>query len=409
MSMIVGDRVDLLTGKILNYSWGGYYFIPQLLGFKPEPGKPYAEYWMGAYEKAPSQVLQNDGTSIALSDLIKGQPERTLSPRVAQRYGHLPFLFKVIDVREMLSVQVHPSKSQAEKGFERENELGIPLDSPERNYKDDNHKPELEVALSNFWLLAGFRPKDQLQAVLNNVPEFHTLKPIFASKGYVGLYKYVMELPQESVNALLNTLVERILQKYHSGNLEAYSPDYWTAKALEGKQVQDYDKGIFSIYFLNLIRLKPGQATFQGAGIPHAYLQGQCIEIMANSDNVVRGGLTTKHVDVPQLLELIKFEGKSPEIIEGMLRDNAYEIFYESPAQDFCLSKIQLSQSDVYENTASSIEIMLILSGQTMLETADKQLFVKQGESIVVFAGENYRIGSISGNSLIVKASIPNS
>ena len=181
MAMIVEDGVGRLFGKIQNYSWGGYHFIPKLIGLKPEPGITYAEYWMGAHEKAPSQILRTDGTTVALNELIKKQPEKTLGPYMAQKYGGLPFLLKVMDVREMLSIQVHPTKSEAERGFARENEMGVPLDSPERNYKDDNHKPELEVALSDFWLLYGFRPKDQLQEVLDRVPEFHTLQPVFAS------------------------------------------------------------------------------------------------------------------------------------------------------------------------------------------------------------------------------------
>lgn len=407
MSMISEDRLARLQGKIQNYSWGGYTFIPQLIGLRPEPGKTYAEYWMGAHEKAPSLILQNDGTTIALNELIKEQPEKTLGPQVARRYGRLPFLLKVMDVREMLSIQVHPSKSEAKIGFARENELGIPLDSPERNYKDDNHKPELEVALGDFWLLYGFRPKDQLQEILNRVPEFHALKSIFARSGYFGLYKYVMEMPQELVNSYLSPLIERIIQQYTSGDLQDSSPDYWAAKTIQRGQISDYDRGIFSIYFLNLVKLKQGQATFQGAGMPHAYLQGQAIEIMANSDNVVRGGLTPKHVDVPELLRLITFKSTTPKIIKGGQSSSPYEIFYESPNQDFCLSSILLSEGNLYENTAYSVEIMLILSGEAMLDTSDKQMLVKKGESIIVFAGEHYRMRPMSETTLLFRASIP--
>ncbi len=408
MSMIIGDRIGRLFGKIQNYSWGGYDFIPLLIGLKPESGQTYAEYWMGAHEKAPSQILHNDGTTIALNDLIKEQPEKTLGPYVARRYSILPFLLKVLDVREMLSIQVHPTKSEAEIGFARENAMGIPLDAPQRNYKDGNHKPELEVALSDLWLLYGFRPEDQLQEVLNQIPEFHTLKPIFASGGYFELYKYVMEMPQELVNSLLHPLVERILQKYNSGELEESSPDYWAAKTVQGRQGENYDRGIFSIYFFNLIRLKPGQATFQGAGIPHAYLQGQAIEIMANSDNVIRGGLTPKHIDVQQLLRLVTFKGITPEIIEGRQCDNPCEISYESPCPDFCLSRVLLNKSDLYENTASSIEMLLLLNGETTLTADDKQMLVKKGECMIVFAGEHYRLRSMSEDTLLFRASIPN-
>lgn len=407
MSMIGEGGIDRLFGKIQHYSWGGYNFIPMLIGLKPEPGVTYAEYWLGAHEKAPSRILRNDGTTAALDEFIKEQPQKTLGPQIAERYGRLPFLLKVMDVREMLSIQVHPTKAEAERGFARENEMGIPLDSPARNYKDENHKPELGVALSDFWLLYGFRPEDQLQELLNQIPEFHTLRPIFAGGGYFGLYKYVMEMPQELVNALLTPLVERVLQKYIAGGLEETSPDYWVAKAIQGKQGADFDRGLFSMYFFNLVRLKPGQATFQDAGIPHAYLQGQAIEIMANSDNVIRGGLTPKHIDVPELLRLITCKGVSPEIIEGRPGDNPYEAFYLSPCRDFCLSRIQLSQGSLYENTAYSIEILLALSGETLLEGPDEHLLVKRGESIIVFAVESYQMKALSENAVLFRASIP--
>ncbi|MBO0781185.1 MAG: mannose-6-phosphate isomerase, class I, partial [Ktedonobacteraceae bacterium] len=354
MSIIVEDRVGRLFGKIQHYAWGGYSFLPVLIGLQPEPGKTYAEYWMGAHEKAPSQILQSDGTTVALNDIIKEQPEKTLGQYVAREYGRLPFLLKVLDVREMLSIQVHPTKSEAEAGFARENEMGIPLDAPERNYKDDNHKPELGVALSDFWLLYGFRLEDQLRAVLDQVPEFRVLKPVFADGGYFGLYKYVMEMPQASVDELLGPLVERVSRKYRAGELDESAPDYWAAKTIQEEQVGNYDRGIFSIYFFNLVKLKPGQATFQDAGVPHAYLQGQTMEIMANSDNVVRGGLTPKHIDVPQLLRLTRCKGMVPEIIESRQNAHPHEIFYKTPSHEFCLSRIHLGGGELYENVASS-------------------------------------------------------
>jgi mannose-6-phosphate isomerase len=407
MSIRVEDGIGRLFGKIQNYSWGGETFIPMLIGLKPELGVTYAEYWLGAHETAPSHVLRDDGTTVALHEIIKEQPRKTLGPRIAGQYGRLPFLLKAMDVREMLSIQVHPTKAEAERGFARENEMGIPLDSPARNYKDENHKPELEVALSDFWLLYGFRPENQLRAVLQQIPEFHPLQPIFASEGYFGLYKYVMEMPQELVNTSLHNLVERALQKYASGELNESSPDYWVAKVGEGKQGGDYDRGIFSIYFFNLVKLKPGQATFQDAGIPHAYLRGQAIEIMANSDNVIRGGLTPKHIDVPELLRLIRCQGVLPEIIAGRQHDNTQEAFYESPSHDFCLSRIKLGQGDLYENTTHSIEILLTLSGETLLDGPGKYLLMKKGESVVVFAGKHYSMRASSENVVIFRAFMP--
>jgi len=407
MSIVIEDRVGRLLGTIQHYAWGGRDFIPNLIGLPPEAGMLYAEYWLGAHDSASSRMLHHDGTTRALNDLIREQPTRTLGPSVARRYGRLPFLLKVLDVREMLSIQVHPTKSAAAAGFARENELGIPLSFPRRNYRDANHKPELEVALSDFWLLHGFRPAEQLRGILGRVPEFHSFQPLFERKGYFGLYKHVMEMPQQVVNTLLGTLVERILPKFAAGALVESSPDYWAAKAVQGKQVEGYDRGIFSIYFFNLVRLKQGQATFQDAGVPHAYLQGQAIEIMANSDNVIRGGLTPKHVDVPELLRLIRCEGGFPEIIEGSPPGNPHEACYVSPAHDFCLSQIQLNRGDLYEHTASSIEILLVLRGETMLDSEEEQMTLKKGESLVVFAGTHYRMRALSEHTLLFRVSVP--
>ena len=407
MSITVDNSVFRLFGKIQHYPWGGYSFIPALLGLQPEADTTYAEYWMGAHEKMPSGILQSDGTSTSLDRIIKEQPDKLLGRRVAQDYGRLPYLFKVLDVREMLSVQVHPNKVEAERGFAQENILGIPLTAPERNYKDDNHKPELQLALSDFWLLHGFRPEDQILKVLNEIPEFHTLLPLFAHAGYQELYKHIMEMPSERVASLLYPLEQRILQQYEAGALEKTSPDYWAAKAIKDRSEDAYDRGIFSIYLFNLIKLEPGSAIFQDAGVPHADLEGQIIEIMANSDNVIRGGLTPKHVDVPQLLKLTTFQGVTPTIIAGEMESASHEFFYRSPARDFGLSKIDMKRGEHYEHMSYSTEIMLIYSGETMLTTIDKDIVVKKGESILIPAEKNYRLQTLSDEVVIFKAFIP--
>ncbi len=407
MSIIVGNSVFRLFGKIQYYPWGGYNFIPALLGFQPEPDIMYAEYWMGAHEKLPSEIVQDDGTPTALDILIKEQPDKILGRRVTQHYGRLPYLFKILDVREMLSVQVHPNKAEAEIGFAQENMLGIPLNAPERNYKDDNHKPELQLALSDFWLLHAFRPEEQIIQVLNEVPELHILLPIFVHDGYQGLYKHIMEMPSDRVASLLNPLEQRILHQYEAGRLEKSSPDYWAAKAIKGRSEDAYDRGIFSIYLFNLIKLEPGSAIFQDAGVPHAALEGQAIEIMANSDNVIRGGLTPKHVDVPQLLKLITFQGTTPTIVKGNAESTPHEFFYRSPSRDFGLSKIELRKGERYENMTSSSEILLMYSGETMLGTINKDIVVKRGESVLIPAEKNYRLQALSEDVVIFKAFIP--
>ncbi|HLI05848.1 MAG TPA: mannose-6-phosphate isomerase, class I [Ktedonobacteraceae bacterium] len=407
MAAIVEEGAFPLVGKVQHYAWGGFDFIPALIGIEPEPEMPYAEYWLGAHDKAPSEIVQRDGTRIALNKVIKEQPEKTLGAAIMRKYGRLPFLFKVLDVNEMLSIQVHPSKAEAEAGFARENALGIPLDAAERNYKDDNHKPELQLALTDFWLLHGFKPENELRAVLEQVLEFTPLRPIFAARGYYGLYEHVMTLPREQVNALLEPLARRILPLYEAGTLEKSSPDYWAAKAMAQEQSGNYDRGIFSIYFFNLVHLEPGQGIFQDAGVPHAALEGQALEIMANSDNVIRGGLTPKHVDVPELLKQVTFQGMEPRIVTGKADTHPGEACYATPSPDFALSRILLRRGEQYQNITYSTEILLCLDGEARLDAAGKEMHMQKGGSVVVFAGESYRLLAISDQAVVCRAYIP--
>jgi len=400
------DQAFRLFGKIQNYAWGGYSFIPLLIGQRPVPGMPYAEYWMGAHEKAPSDILLADGRLMGVNACIAEQPEQTLGPEIARKYGRLPFLFKILDVREMLSVQVHPTKQEAEAGFARENAQGIALDAPERNYKDDNHKPELQVALSDFWLLHGFRPGDQIREILQQVPEFSALLPLFTRRGHCGLYTYVMEMPARQVSTMLEPLAERLLQRYEHGALEQSSPDFWAAQAMKGTQ-GEYERGIFSLYFFNLLRLRPGQAIFQAAGVPHAALSGQALEIMASSDNVIRGGLTPKHIDVPQLLQLISFDGLTPKIVESKPGAIPYEAGYASLVPDFCMHRLQIPGEHMYETRTDSAEIVLNLDGSALLECAGTDILLNKGECVFLFAGTGYRLRGRAEETVLYKASVP--
>ena len=323
-----------ITGEIQNYAWGGFQFIPDLLGIESGKNK-CAEYWLGAHDKAPS-VLKTSGGDEPLNNYLSKNLKENLGVEITKKFGRLPFLFKVLDVRDMLSIQVHPTKKEAEKGFKLENEKSIPLTAPHRNYKDDNHKPEIMVALSEFWLLHGFLSKDKLMQVLNRTPEFNGLISIFTEASYLGVYKYVMEQSQEDCNKMLQPLVDRILPLYKSGKLEKSSPDYWAAKAVDlAEDDSVLDKGIYSIYFFNIVKVNKGEAVFQDAGIPHAYLEGQNMELMANSDNVLRGGLTPKHIDVPELLKHVAFDETIPDIMQGELQNDGLERIYKTPGTRF--------------------------------------------------------------------------
>jgi mannose-6-phosphate isomerase len=298
------NNIYKLKGAVQHYTWGGFEYIPELLGIDNAAKVPFAEYWMGAHQSAPS-LLQNNDELIGLNEVLSLHPF-LLGKQVEASFHQLPYLFKVLDVKEMLSIQVHPTKEEAEKGFEAEEEKGIALNAPNRNYKDRNHKPEVMIALSDFWLLHGFKPEAALKETLNSIPQFRSLAPVFEAEGYKGLYSYVMELPQKGVDALLLPLVLTEVRKRTYHESEKNEPGYWVGEYYLNKQAKNIDKGIFSIYFLNLVQLEQGQGIFQAAGIPHAYLQGQNVELMASSDNVLRGGLTNKHIDVAELIKHTK-------------------------------------------------------------------------------------------------------
>jgi mannose-6-phosphate isomerase len=275
---------------VQHYAWGGFNFIPELLSVANKEDKPFAEYWLGAHPNQPSEIIV-EGSSLPLDKFIDHNKVATLGTSVAKEFNSLPFLLKVLDVRQMLSIQVHPCKKEAETGYVQENKAGISLTAANRNYKDDNHKPELMVALSDFWLLHGFKPEVQLKEALSAIPDFDFMISEFESGGYLGLYKKVMMMEQEEVNGVLDPVISRILPLYENGELSKSHEGFWAARAANTFCSDgNYDRGIFSIYLFNLLHLKKGEGVFQQAGLPHAYLEGQNVEIMANSDNVLRAG-----------------------------------------------------------------------------------------------------------------------
>lgn len=394
-----------LDGKVQHYAWGGYTYIPALLGIAPSE-KPSAEYWMGAHPSAPSVITTGNG-AVPLNELIQQAPEEMVGPQVWQQFKELPYLFKILDVKDMLSIQVHPTKEEAEKGFARENAAGIPLNAPDRNYKDDNHKPEIMLALSEFWLLHGFLPEEKLLKVLNDIAEFTSLVSIYEKEGYYGLYKSVMEMPQTLVNMILRPLTDRLIAPYRNNQLSKSDPAFWAARAVlnDPESADKIDRGIFSIYFFNIMQVQPGQAVFQDAGIPHAYLEGQNVELMANSDNVLRGGLTPKHIDVPELLKHTRFEAVHPNILQGDDIAGGLEKIYPTPAPDFVVSKINLQKGQVYTHTTQAAEIMIVISGSATIKGSDT-LALHKGQSVFAAYGETYEL-STDDNVEVFKATVP--
>ena len=403
----VKNKVLKLEGKLQHYDWGGISFLSRLLQI-PNPGqKPFAEYWMGAHEQGSASLIITPDQKIKLSQYIRAFPSETIGDTTWNRFGRLPYLLKILDVKDMLSIQVHPSKKNAEKEFELENEKGVGLLEPHRNYKDDNHKPELMYALSEFWLLHGFKPPELLLSTLQSAPELSWLIPVFAKGNYESMYRLVMEMEQSRVDELLGSLLQRIIPAYRENRLEKSREDFWAARAaLTFNNGNHIDRGIFSIYFFNLVNLHPGEAIFQDAGLPHAYLEGQNIEIMANSDNVLRGGLTPKHVDVKELMKHIQFDETIPTPIRAH-HISDHEMAFHTPAPDFELSLIQLQEWDTMLSVAQGAEIFFVLEGEVeIIENSSNSFVSQRGNAFIAFDAANFRVRSIN-QSLFCKASVP--
>ncbi len=394
--------VHKLQGTVQHYSWGGASFLPKLLSIENPNHKPFAEYWLGIHAGGPASIEVNQ-QAILLSDAIATDPKAALSEPVFNHFGGLPYLFKILDVKDMLSIQVHPTKEYAKVAFEKEEAAGIALNAPNRNYKDTNHKPEIMLAMTEFWLLHGFKSEAKILETLENIAEFQVLVPLYKTEGLKGLYQFLMEMEQAQVDSLLSPVVKRALRNKQEGKVDRSAPDWWVAKLYENAAgILPIDKGVFSIYLFNIVCVMPGQGIFQDAGVPHAYLEGQNVELMANSDNVLRGGLTPKHIDVEELIHNIKFESIEPVIIEGT-KPCMGESVYPAPVQDFGIASITLDGSNSYSYEAESLDMFLVVEGGCVV---NNQLSVKTGEAFVVFPGNKLNIHA-SGKTLIYRAFVP--
>jgi len=390
-----------LQGKHRHYDWGGTSFIPNMMGIENVNHLPYAEYWMGAHPSAASMIETEQGV-ISLANLVNENPEKWLGAKTFKSFGVLPYLFKILDVAQMLSIQVHPSKQNAIKGFDKEEALGIPLDASHRNYKDQNHKPEIMVALSDFWLLHGFLPPAQLEERLQTYFPLHALMNEFKGANYQNLYTYFMQLPLAASDQILKPLLVEAADAVKNGKVGKSDPHYWAHKYYAaGIPTSNIDKGIFSIYILNIVHVPKYQGVFQGAGLLHAYLEGQTIELMANSDNVLRGGLTSKHVDIKELIDHINFVPTYPEVLKGD-RINDHEINYPSAAPDFGLTKIRLKPGESSTMTTHSMEVILVTEGEVLVD----QLILKAGDTVVLAAATKLSILAMQ-SSILFKSFVP--
>ncbi|MGW5502133.1 mannose-6-phosphate isomerase, class I [Streptomyces rochei] len=381
--------MDRLDNTVRPYAWGSPTAIPALLGTEPT-GEPQAEMWMGAHPGAPSRTGR--GT---LADVIDADPERELGPASVARFGpRLPFLLKLLAAGAPLSLQVHPDLAQARAGYEDEERRGVPLDAPHRNYKDANHKPELICALTEFDGLCGFRPPAETADLLDGLG-VASLKPyvdlLRAHPEDAALREVLTAILTADPEEMSRTVAETAAACDRLGG--PYAPYAGIAHHYPG------DPGVLAALLLNHVRLQPGEALYLGAGIPHAYLDGLGVEIMANSDNVLRCGLTPKHVDVPELLRIVRFEAGDPGVLRPEASPDGEEV-YATPIDEFRLSRYVLPEgAAAHDLTLPTPQILLCTAGT--VRAGDHEL--SPGRSVFVPAGEK---AEVSGTGTLFRATV---
>ena len=307
-------------------------------------------------------------------------------------------MLKILDVEKPLSIQLHPTKAQAEKGFAAENVKGIALTDSTRTYKDRNHKPEMMIALSDFWLLHGFKTKAQILTTLNARPSLQPLAEKLGTQNLAEFYADVMLADQSTLANWLLPIIEANQQPYKNGELALDNPDYWVLYTMEAMAIspEKLDAGLVCFYLFNIVHLKEGEGIFQDAGIPHAYLRGQNVELMACSDNVIRGGLTPKYVDIVELLKIVDCREVTPQII-SVAPHNQSEFTYKTPVKDFALAQIRVDPEQQTEVNLQSAGILLVMQGELKIQEKSTALTLKQGESAFITADSNVEIMSEKG------------
>ncbi|MGV9745372.1 mannose-6-phosphate isomerase, class I [Rhodococcus zopfii] len=383
-----------LEGALRSYAWGSRTAIAELCGRSVPSAHPEAELWLGAHPADPAWVVSENGDAPAsLLDVVESDPQSQLGSGTVDRFGaRLPFLLKLLAAEEPLSLQAHPSAVQAAQGYAREQELGVPLDSPIRNYRDPNHKPELVVALTRFEALAGFRDAARTVELLESlrVPELDPYVGLLAgqpdSGGLRALFTTWITLPQPVLTSLLPRVLDGcVTYLATNGRPRVFAEEVRTA--LQLAESYPGDAGVLASLLLNRITLEPGQGLYLDAGNLHAYLSGMGVEIMANSDNVLRGGLTPKHVDVPELLRVLDFRCPDVPILEAVPAGEA-EVRYLTPAPEFALSRLEPEPGAAVTLAPCGPQILLCTSGTVRLDCGGAGIDLTPGRSVWISAAD---------------------
>ena len=386
------------------YAWGSTAAIPALLGVADD-GAPWAEAWYGSHPAGPARVAGGD----VLSTLIEAEPERLLGEDIIWRFGRrLPFLLKLIAPEQPLSLQVHPSQAQAAEGYALEEEAGIALDHPSRNYKDTNHKPEMVLALTRFQAVAGFRAPRRAVEVLAGLDSVlarrmrRTLRLNPTRYGIRQVFSDVVSAATRPSPQEIDELVTEITARFEAGTSPSLRVD---SNVLKMAVTFPGDPGIAAALLLNPVTLQPGEALFVPAGSVHAYISGLGVEVMASSDNVLRAGLTAKHIDVPEMLACVDYVAAPPVRPAPEYLSRATRAYY-APVDDFELMVTTVVAADGrLPVPGRGPRILLAVEGAMTLVTQAGSQTLAQGEA--VFVGADERGLSVEGEGTLIQADVP--
>ncbi len=400
-----------LQNRIQHYDWGARNenaFIPKFLSIDVETDRPYAELWIGAHPNAPSDTIVDD-KFVPLDQFIKRDPEAVLGRYVNRKYnGILPFLLKVLSAGEALSIQLHPDKAQAAELHRRHPE----------HYPDDNHKPEIAVALDHLQALAGFRSVEEISLVLHRYPEINalfereTIQKLMQSRdtAFTDQQLLIKKLMKELIRIALKNedILDRSLGQLETRLKKKQSECNERDRLfLDLRQKYGVDIGLIFIFLLNLVNLSRGQALFLSAGRPHAYLRGNIIECMANSDNVIRAGLTLKYKDLKTMQKIADCTPGSGQRYSDNFKNQ--EFTYETPADEFQLTRITLSDSQSKQvKTSGCIQVLLVTEGLIEIEWQESREAVAKGKALLIPASLDQYILSGKEQSFIYNVTVRN-
>ncbi len=427
----LGDGVVArLSNTVRDYAWGSLTAIPALLGVEPD-GSPQAELWMGAHESAPSVLPSGE----SLYELVSSAPAEVLGAETAERFdGRFPFLAKILAAAQPLSIQAHPSPEQAVDGYRRDEEAGIPRDAADRNYKDSWPKPEILIALEPFDALVGFRPLEQTVALLEalGAAGLEELTAALRDGKLREAFTEFMSNDRDAIRPLVAALAEAC-DRYVAASRSSASADTASASAdtasasgaaasagtasgsggeflVEAETLArlavDFpdDPGVLAALLLNRVRLERFESVYLPAGNVHAYLRGTGFEVMANSDNVLRGGLTSKHIDVPELVSVVDFEPLADPLLRGTVVAPGVTA-YETGSPYFAVRRVDLDGDEVVV-PAEGARIVAVVDGDVTVgaEGTDETEALSGGQSAFLAGPEGPCTLRGSGTAFVVSA-----